>query len=235
MEVVPSWWQKLTVCDMGRVKLRRFEENNERHNVLQDTKSIYHRLKGHWNQEVFPKAQPITVEMGCGKGEYTIGLAKRFPQQNHVGVDVKGDRLWVGSTEAIEGQLDNAVFLRAQIQKIDEFFDENEVDQIWVTFPDPRPKDRDIKRRLTSPRYLKMYKTILKSEGTVNFKTDNQALFEYTLEVLQERNDIEDLVYTFDLYTSDLQDKTFGIKTNFEEKYLAKGTPIKFMQFRFDQ
>lgn len=218
---------------MGRAKLKRFTENQDRPNVLQDDKPIYQSLKGNWNKEVFEKAQPITVEMGCGKGEYTVGLAKRFPERNHVGVDVKGDRLWVGSTQAIEQKLGNAAFLRAQIQQIDQFFETNEVDEIWITFPDPRPKDRDIKRRLTSPRYLKMYKEILKTDGVVNFKTDNQGLFEYTLSVLEERTDIRDLSYTFDLYDSDLQVYTQGIQTNFEEKYLALGTSIKYMRFKF--
>jgi len=218
---------------MGRAKLQRFKELKDRQNVLQDDKPIFANLKGNWNKEVFVKALPITVEIGCGKGEYTVGLAQRYPEHNHVGVDVKGDRLWAGSTQAMAQKLDNAVFLRAQIQQIDQFFDVDEVDQLWITFPDPRPKDRDIKRRLTSPRYLKMYKEILKSEGVVNFKTDNQALFEYTLEVLEARSDIGELSYTFDLYSSDLQVHTQGIKTNFEEKYLAMDTPIKYMRFKF--
>ena len=218
---------------MGRAKLKRFEENKDRPNILQDDKALFDNLQGKWNTEVFEKQQPITVEMGCGKGEYTVGLAERFPDRNHVGVDIKGDRLWAGSTQALEKKLQNAVFLRAQIQQIDQFFNEDEVSEVWVTFPDPRPKDRDIKRRLTSPRYLEMYKTILQKEGTVNFKTDNLGLFEYTLEVLNERGDIRELAYAFDLYASELQHKTYGIKTNFEEKYLAKGTPIKYLQFKF--
>ena len=218
---------------MARAKLRRFEENQDRHNILQDNKEIYSRLKGVWNQEVFPVAQPITIEFGCGKGEYTIGLARLDASRNYIGVDVKGDRLWVGSTQAIEEKLEHVYFLRTQIQQINTFFEKGEIDEIWITFPDPRPKDRDIKRRLTSPRYLKMYKQIIKKEGIVNFKTDNQGLFEYTLEVLQEREDIKDLQHTFDLYQSDLQHYTKGIKTNFEEKYLAIGTPIKYLQFKF--
>ena len=181
---------------------------------------------------MFPVAA-ITIEFGCGKGEYTIGLARLDASRNYIGVDVKGDRLWVGSTQAIEEKLEHVYFLRTQIQQINTFFEKGEIDEIWITFPDPRPKDRDIKRRLTSPRYLKMYKQIIKKEGIVNFKTDNQGLFEYTLEVLQEREDIKDLQHTFDLYQSDLQHYTKGIKTNFEEKYLAIGTPIKYLQFKF--
>ncbi|WP_268125252.1 tRNA (guanosine(46)-N7)-methyltransferase TrmB [Roseivirga pacifica] len=218
---------------MGRSKLKRFAENLERENILQDDKPNFDKLKGNWNKEHFKNDLPLIVELGCGKGEYSVGLAERFPQNNFIGVDVKGDRLWVGSTEAIEKGMDTVAFLRAQIQQIDTFFDENEVSEFWITFPDPRPKKRDIKRRLTSPRFLEMYKKLLKPEGIVNFKTDNTALFEYTLETLQERKDIKDLKFTFDLYNSDLQEYTFGIKTTFEKKYLEKGVEIKYMQFKF--
>ncbi|MHA7100923.1 tRNA (guanosine(46)-N7)-methyltransferase TrmB [Roseivirga pacifica] len=218
---------------MGRSKLKRFAENLERENILQDDKPNFDELKGNWNKEHFKNDLPLIVELGCGKGEYSVGLAERFPQNNFIGVDVKGDRLWVGSTEAIEKGIDTVAFLRAQIQQIDTFFNENEVSEFWITFPDPRPKKRDIKRRLTSPRFLEMYKKLLKPEGIVNFKTDNTALFEYTLETLQERKDIKDLKFTFDLYNSDLQEYTFGIKTTFEKKYLEKGVEIKYMQFKF--
>ncbi len=213
--------------------MKRFAENLERENILQDDKPNFDKLKGNWNREHFKNDLPLIVELGCGKGEYSVGLAERFPQNNFIGVDVKGDRLWVGSTEAIEKGIDTVAFLRAQIQQIDTFFDENEVSEFWITFPDPRPKKRDIKRRLTSPRFLEMYKKLLKPEGIVNFKTDNTALFEYTLETLQERKDIKDLKFTFDLYNSDLQEYTFGIKTTFEKKYLEKGVEIKYMQFKF--
>lgn len=213
--------------------MKRFAENLERENILQDDKPNFDKLKGNWNKEHFKNDLPLIVELGCGKGEYSVGLAERFPQNNFIGVDVKGDRLWVGSTEAIEKGIDTVAFLRAQIQQIDTFFDENEVSEFWITFPDPRPKKRDIKRRLTSPRFLEMYKKLLKPEGIVNFKTDNTALFEYTLETLQERKDIKDLKFTFDLYNSDLQEYTFGIKTTFEKKYLEKGVEIKYMQFKF--
>ena len=134
---------------MARAKLKRFEKLADRTNVLEDNKPIYSRLKGNWHKLYFENENPITVEMGCGKGEYTVGLAKIRPDENFIGVDVKGDRLWAGSTPSIEEGITNTAFLRAQIQTIEGFFAKDEVDNIWITFPDPRPRDRDIKRRLT--------------------------------------------------------------------------------------
>ena len=220
---------------MARAKLKRFRENIDRKNILEDNKDLYTHIKGKWNTLYFKNGLPITVEMGCGKGEYTVGLARVFPGRNFVGIDVKGDRLWVGSTMALQENLKQVAFLRAQIQNIHEFFGTNEVDAIWITFPDPRPKKRDIKRRLTSPRFLELYKDMLQPDGMVYFKTDNTKLFEYTLEVLKERKDIRDLDYTFDLYNSEYLDDHYGIKTNFEQKYLELGEKIKYLKFRFIQ
>lgn len=219
---------------MPRAKLKKFKEIAERENVLEDDKPIYKYLSGNWNQLYFKNDNPITVEMGCGKGEYSVGLAKINPEDNFIGVDVKGDRLWAGSTLSIEEGLKNTGFLRTQIQQIDQFFAPNEVSNIWITFPDPRPRDGDIKRRLTSPRYLKMYKSILKNDGWVYLKTDSDKLFEYTLELLKEQNDVRDLAHTFDLYDSEYVDEHHGIQTTFEQKYLAQGIKIKYLKFRFD-
>lgn len=218
---------------MARAKLKRFQENQNSPNILQDGHSAYDNLKGHWNKDHFRNELPITVEMGCGKGEYTIGLARKFKDHNFIGVDIKGDRIWTGSKQAIEEELNHVAFLRAQIHNIDRFFAEGEVDTIWITFPDPRPKDRDIKRRLTSPRFLELYKRMLKTNGQVFFKTDNTGLFEYTVETLKEREDIEEFAYTFDLYGSEYVDEHFGIKTNFEQKYLDLGEKIKYLKFKF--
>ena len=220
---------------MSRQKLKRFAENLNQPNLLEESKPLYTQLKGNWNKVYFPKDQPITVEMGCGKGEYTVGLARLYPQRNFVGVDVKGDRLWVGSKEALDESLTNTAFLRAQIQLIEDFFDKNEVSTIWITFPDPRPKDRDIKRRLTSPRFLEYYKKLLRPGGVVYFKTDNTPLFDYTLEVLDERKDIEGLEFTHDLYNSAYMNEHHGIKTNFEQKFHDLGEDIKYLKFRFIQ
>ena len=218
---------------MSRQKKKRFAANLTAPNVLEENKPVYTKLKGNWNQVYFENEAPITVEMGCGKGEYTIGLARLFPERNFVGVDVKGDRLWVGSTQATEEGLNNVAFLRALIQNIDDFFGPEEIENIWITFPDPRPKDRDIKRRLTSPRFLEAYKRMIRPGGMVYFKTDNTPLFEYTLEVLKERTDIEGLEYTFDLYQSEYMDEHHGIKTNFEQKFHELGEDIKYLKFSF--
>lgn len=219
---------------MSRQKLKRFEEIRERRNVLEDDKPLYHTIKGNWNSEYFGNEHPITVEMGCGRGEYTVGLAKVFAEQNFIGVDVKGDRLWAGSTAAVKEGLQNVAFLRTQIQQIENFFATNEIDTIWITFPDPRPRESDIKRRLTSPRYLAYYKNILKPGGKVYLKTDNTGLFDYTLEVLQSRTDVYDLNYTHDLYKSQYLNEHHGIKTRFERKHFELGETIKYLKFKFD-
>ncbi len=218
---------------MARAKLKRFNENNERDNVIEDNMPIFDQLKDNWNKIYFPNSQPITLELACGKAHYTTGLAAVYPNRNFVGVDVKGDRLWVGSTIALENNLENTAFLRAQIEHLDRFFGTEEVDSIWITFPDPRPKKRDIKRRLTSPRFLELYKSILTKNGLIHFKTDNTQLFDYTLELFETRDDVQVIDYTFDLYQSDLVDHHHGIKTNFEMKFLDKGEKIKYLTFQF--
>jgi len=220
---------------MGRSKLKRFNDNLERTNILEDNKPLYFNLKGNWNKDYFPENQPITLELACGKAHYTTGLAAVYPERNFIGVDVKGDRLWVGSTIAIEQNLTNTAFLRAQIEHLDKFLDSNEVSEIWITFPDPRPKKRDIKRRLTSPRFLELYKSILTADGIVNFKTDNTMLFEYTLELFGERKDIDLLDHTFDLHNSPLNELHHGIETDFERKFLEKGENIKYLRFKFNR
>lgn len=220
---------------MSRQKNIRFEETFKAHNVIEESKPHYLQMKGNWNRDFFKNDQPITLEIGCGRGEYSVGLARIHPERNFVGIDIKGDRLWAGSSQAIEENLKNVGFLRAQVQQIDDFFEENEVGSVWITFPDPRPKDRDIKRRLTSPRYLAHYKSMLKPEGIVYLKTDSTSLFEYTLEALNERNDIIDLEYTFDLYQSEYMDEHHGIKTMFEQKFHDLGEDIKYLKFRFEQ
>ncbi|RDV14819.1 tRNA (guanosine(46)-N7)-methyltransferase TrmB [Pontibacter diazotrophicus] len=219
---------------MARSKLAKFAAIGERENVIEPGDELYGQLKGKWREVHFQNDNPIVLEVGCGRGEYTVGMAQLFPEKNFIGSDIKGERLWKGSTMAEEKELVNVAFLRTFIEQIDENFAENEVDEIWITFPDPRPRDRDIKRRLTSPRFLNLYKSILKPDGLIHLKTDNLPLYEYTLEVLQEKKrDIERLLHTPDLYKSDLQEHTMGIYTTYEKRYLAEGLPIKYLQLQF--
>jgi len=214
-------------------KQERFRIIEERSNVVEPSKEIYHQIKGNWNKEHFRVDKPITVELACGRGEYSIGLGKLFPERNFIGVDIKGERIWKGSTWALEENLSNVAFLRTQILLIENFFAEGEIDEIWMTFPDPRPRKRDIKRRLTSPRFIDMFKKLLRPQGYVRLKTDNTVLFEYTLEEMQNRNDITDFRFTRDVYASDLRAECFDIKTRFEEEFAAKGETIKYLRFRF--
>ena len=216
-----------------RNKLERFAYNKTCPIVLEWGKEIFENIKGEW-KTFFKNENPITLELGCGKGEYTVGLAEEFPDRNHIGVDIKGCRIWKGATTSLDKKLSNVAFLRTQILLIWKFFEKGEVDEIWITFPDPRPRDRDIRRRLTNPRFLELYKSILKTGGVVHFKTDNHGLFEYTCEVLEELN-IKPLVCTWDLYKEpELVEEHHGIQTAFEKTYLAKGTPIKYMRFVFE-
>lgn len=214
-------------------KLERFRIIAQRDNVLEQGKDLYLKIKGKWRELYFNNSNPITVELACGRGEYTVNLAGFFPKRNHIGIDVKGDRIWKGSTWAVERNLKNVGFLRAEALGLEQFFTEGEIDELWITFPDPRPRKRDIKRRLTSPRFLEIYKKILKKGGLLRFKTDNTQLFDYTLEVLSERNDIDDLKFTHDLYQSDLRPECLDIKTRYEEMFSAKGEKIKYLRFRF--
>lgn len=214
-------------------KLERFKIIEERSNVIERSKEIYEAIKGKWRSDYFKNDHPITVELACGRGEYTIGLAKRFPERNFIGVDIKGERIWKGSTLAVEQNLTNVAFLRTPILLIENFFSDGEIDEIWTTFPDPRPRKRDVKRRLTSPRYLEIYKRLLKPGSYFRLKTDNTGLFEYTLEEINARNDVNDLQYTNNLYESDYRGECFDIKTKYEEQFAAKGELIKYLRFRF--
>ncbi|MBL7852876.1 MAG: tRNA (guanosine(46)-N7)-methyltransferase TrmB [Cyclobacteriaceae bacterium] len=214
-------------------KLKRFAVVAQRDNVLEPGKEIFKEIKGRWNERYFPSRQPITVELACGRGEYTVNLARQFPDRNFIGIDKKGDRLWKGSTWAVEEQLTNVGFLRTDILFVESFFEPAEVDELWITFPDPRPRKRDIKRRLTSTRYLDMYKRLVKPGGWVRFKTDNTPLFDFTLDLLRNRTDVHGLVYTHDLYSSDLRAECFDIKTRYEEMFAAKGETIKYLRFAF--
>ncbi len=214
-------------------KLFRFKVVSERDNVIQPGKELFQTVKGAWNTSYFKNQQPITVELACGRGEYSVALAALFPDRNHIGVDIKGDRIWKGSTLAVEQELSNIGFLRTNILNIESFFEAGEVDEIWITFPDPRPKKRDVKRRLTNSRFLDLYKKILRPGGYVRFKTDNTPLFQFSLDELEQRNDIDDLAFTDDVYQSHLRPECFDIKTRYEEMFASQGEKIKYLRYRF--
>lgn len=215
-----------------RSKLSRFKDNEERKNIIQPGKPICDTIKGKW-QQFFENDHPIVFELGCGRGEYTVGLARRFPERNYVGVDVKGARIWKGSSVALEEGLDNVAFLRIRILEIEKYVEENELNEIWITFPDPRPKKRDIKRRLTSERFMDIYKKLLKAEGIVHFKTDNTALFDFTLELLKAREDVINLESTYDYHSSKFVEELPDIVTKYEAKFMSEGEKIKYLRFRF--
>jgi tRNA (guanine-N7-)-methyltransferase len=214
-------------------KLERFRIIEQRDNVVEPSKLIFSTIKGQWALSHFGNSNPITLELACGRGEYSIGLGGIYPERNFVGVDVKGDRIWKGSTLALEGGLSNVAFLRTEILALESFFSPREVEEIWLVFPDPRPRKRDVKRRLTSPRFLDMYKRLLKPGGRVRLKTDNTGLFNYTLEALGARPDVDDLHFTADLYASDLRPECYDIRTRYEEEFTGKGETIKYLRFCF--
>ena len=219
---------------MGRKKLERFADNAARYNVIEQGKENFGKLQNKWQSDHFKNANGLVIELGCGRGEYTIGLARSIKDKNFVGVDIKGSRIWVGSSHAINENLEHVAFLRTQIEMLDAHFGENEVDEIWITFPDPRPKDRDIKRRLTAPKFMEIYKKLLKENGWIKFKTDNTPLFNYTLlEVLPEIK-TKNLEHTHDLYHSALMSDHYGVKTKYEQIFFDKGENIKYLKFQFD-
>lgn len=216
-----------------RSKLARFAFNEKAENVIQPGKELFVNVKGNWQKDYFKNDNPITIELACGRGEYTIGLARLFPNRNYLGIDIKGDRIWKGSKLATEEELSNVGFLRTFIHNLDDFIDESEIDEVWLTFPDPRPKDRDERRRLTNPRFIELYKLILKPGGWFRFKTDNTDLFNYTLDLLNSRDDIADLTYTRNLEESQLLKDHYGITTRYEEMFSEQGEKIKYLKFKF--
>jgi len=219
---------------LPRVKLHRFTDNATRPDIIESGKPEYEQLSGRWRTDFFGAPHPLTLEVGCGKGEYTVGLAQRHPERNFLGLDIKGERIWRGSTRAAELGLTNVGFVRMRAEALAAQFGPGELDEIWITFPDPRPRDRDIKRRLTAPRFLALYEQLLKPGGLLHLKTDNAGLFDFTLETLAVRPGATVERFTRDLYAENGPDFTEAqtIQTNFEGKYRAVGVPIKYVQFR---
>jgi tRNA (guanine-N7-)-methyltransferase len=226
---------------MAKNKLRRFQEMKNWSNCFEppfDVETLQNfPLKGKWRSDYFKNENPIVLELGCGKGEYTIGLSQHFPNKNFIGVDIKGARIWVGAKEATEKELANVGFLRTKIDFIHNFFTENEVDEIWLTFSDPQPIKPN--KRLTSKYFIDKYKTILKAGGLVHLKTDSDVLFESTLEQIEEHK-YELLESTWDLYAEMDQnlDQTtkdiFHIKTHYEKLFTSRGSVIKYCKFKIN-
>jgi len=188
-------------------------------------------LKGKWKQDFFKNDNPLVLELGCGMGEYSVGLAEKFPEKNFLGVDIKGARIWQGATDALAKELKNVGFLRIRIDWIETCFAQHEVDEIWITFPDPQLKKRRGVKRLTHPDFLKRYNNILKKDGIIHLKTDSQFLHGFTLGVITGENHIlEDS--THDLYTSPVKREHMEIKTHYEQIYLDRGLPITYLRFR---
>ncbi|KLT64828.1 tRNA (guanosine(46)-N7)-methyltransferase TrmB [Pedobacter sp. BMA] len=216
---------------MGKDKLRRFAEIETFANVYQLDQGK--ALKGEWASEHFKNNNPVVLELACGKGEYTVNLATLFPDKNFIGIDYKGNRIWRGAKTAIEKHINNVAFLRIQIENLLDYFEDGEIDEIWITFPDPQPQDSREKKRLTFPAFLNRYKAVLKTGGHVNLKTDNDQLYQYTCEKVAELG-FKIHKNTDHLYTSDLVDNVLSIKTYYEKKYLLHDKNINYIQFSFD-
>ena len=219
---------------MAKRKLQRFAELKTLGNVIQPQigyPPIDHALKGKWNADFFNNQNPIVLELGCGRGEYTVNMARHFPEKNFVGIDIKGARLWRGSKTAEEEGIRNAGFLRIPILRLESYFTKNEVSEIWITFPDPQPLISGIRKRLSSPRFLEIYQQILQPGGLIHLKTDNEGLYDYTYEWIREAG-YEIAFDTKDLYQSGIEDQILSIKTTYEEKYLKIGKKICYLKFR---
>ena len=219
---------------MGKNKLKKFSENlTFRCMVQPEFDEIFgkdHPLKGYWRSDFFGNDNPIVLELGCGRGEYTVGLAAAHPEVNYIGVDIKGARMWRGAKTATEQEMANVAFLRTRIEFIGSFFAPGEVDQIWITFPDPQMNKRRVNKRLTAPGFLERYAQFLRPDGIIHLKTDSGHLHNYTRAVL-EANGIVPTVCCDDIYGKGIADARLSIKTTYETRFLAEGLPITYLQW----
>lgn len=217
---------------MAKNKLTKFAEMATYKNVFEYTfKELQESpfpLKGKWKEAYFNNENPIVLELGCGKGEYTVGLAQVYPDKNFIGIDIKGARMWSGATEALNSNLENAAFVRTHIEMIEHFFDPKEVSEIWLTFPDPQMKK--VNKRLTSCRFMKKYSNILADDGIIHLKTDSNFVYTYTKAMIAE-NKLKVLFDTDDLYHSEMDNQILSIKTFYEKQWLSRGITIKYLKF----
>ena len=217
-------------------KLRRFRENETFSNVFQPSREELvestFNLKGNWRSEVFKNDNPLVLELGCGKGEYSVALAQKYPNKNFIGIDIKGARFWRGAKTAIEENIPNVAFLRTQIELIDHAFANNEVDEIWITFPDPQIKYKRTKHRMTNAVFLERYKQILKPDGVMNLKTDSEFMHGYTLGLLHGAGH-EVLYANHNVYKQEgSPEEVTSIQTFYESQYLEKNKPITYIKFK---
>lgn len=215
---------------MGRKKAIHFEHNINSRNVVERGKTLYSTIKGKWRSDFFKNDHPIVLELACGKGEYSVGFGEQYPEKNFIGIDIKGDRIARGSRRAIEKKLDNVCFLRTGIQFLSEFFEENEVDEIWLIHPDPQPRDKEEKRRLTNHKFLEIYASVLKTNGLLHLKTDSDFLFSYSLSSIESYDGFKITESTPNLYTSDLYVQHHGIVTHYEKLFVEKGHIISYIE-----
>lgn len=216
---------------MPKIKKRRFGEMRKFEHVFEwtDYNSKNPFPKGSWNADIFRNENPIVLELACGKAEYSIGLANLHPNKNLVGVDIKGNRMWVGAEKAIKEDIQNVRFLRAYIDHLDQFFEQNEVSEIWILFSDPYIKKE--RKRLTSPKFLELYRKIVKPGTLINLKTDSDLLYEYTHEVIADQQ-LEIVRDIKNVYIEYADDQELSIQTYYEKMHLEKGKTIKFLSFK---
>ena len=218
---------------MGKNKLAKFDDMAGYPHVFQYPFGVLKEqgfpMQGHWNEQFFKNDHPIVLELGCGKGEYTVGLGRLFPEKNFIGVDIKGARMWSGAKESLESGMTNVAFLRTSIELIAHFFAPGEVSEIWLTFSDPQMKKAT--KRLTSTYFMERYRRFLVDGGLVHLKTDSNFMFTYT-RYMVEHNHLPVEVMTEDLYHSGLADEILGIRTYYEQQWLDRGLNIKYLRFR---
>lgn len=215
---------------MGKDKLRKFAEIATFDNVYQREQGL--PFKGQWAEKHFKNNNPVVLELACGKGEYTVNLAQLFPDKNFIGIDLKGNRLWRGAKTAVEENIPNVAFLRIQIEAVMDYFGQGEIEEIWITFADPQPREGKEKKRLTSSVFLPKYKAILAEGAKINLKTDSDLLYSFTKEMIEQH---QMLVHkdTDHLYQSEFADEVLSIKTHYEKIYLKKDKNINYIQFSF--
>lgn len=216
---------------MGKDKLKRFEDIARFQNVFEYTDFEDEPTpKGKWNEEIFKNANPIILELACGKGEYTIFQAERNSGKNYIGIDLKGNRIWKGAKYALKKELSNVRFLRMLIDHLTDYFEPGEVDEIWITFPDPHLRGSRSKQRLTSPKFLEIYRQILKPGGRIHLKTDSDHLFDFTLETIEEEG-CEIIKKVDDIYNEEPENEVLTHKTFYEKKHLKAGKTIHYVRF----